>query len=81
MKNTTLNPYLYENKTHFGIIGSKEALKNLGELLLLKVKLQHNLNATLTDAINKPILVELDTEILKPNVETKTNPILELEVN
>lgn len=77
--NIPKNPFLYENEKEFGIIGSKEALKDLGELLIMKAKILHNIDATMSDNINKPIRIQLDTELLKEHPKTQTNPILDLE--
>ena len=54
------------------IMGKREELRSLGEMLLLKAKLGKNLSCTFTDGINKPI----DIQISEKKNESDISPAM-----
>lgn len=60
-----MNLYIYENGKEVGITGSREALKNLGRLLIEKSVMSTTtpVPIAMTDT-NKPIIIMLNEEIL-----------------
>ena len=59
-----LSPYITETESEVVIIGSAVALTALGEILIQKAKMGKRLIATFTDGTNKPISIQLDTDLL-----------------
>jgi hypothetical protein len=57
-------PYLYVNEKEYGIVGSKESLIALAEMMISKAKIGRCFSASFIDGVNKPIRIILDTDLL-----------------
>ena len=60
-----LSPYIHENEKEYCIIGSKESLNALGEMLIQKSKIGTRLSTVFTDGVNKPIRILINEDILE----------------
>jgi len=59
------SPYIHESEKEYLILGSKEALIALGEMLIQKGRMGRQLSATFTDGTNKPIRIMTDEDVLE----------------
>ena len=59
-----LRPYIHEGNDKDVILGDSKNLDALGDMLKMKAKLGSSFKATFNDGVNKPIEVEIDTELL-----------------
>ena len=59
------SPYIHESEKEYLILGSREALIALGEMLIQKGRMGHQLSATFTDGSNKPIHIMTDEDVLE----------------
>jgi hypothetical protein len=56
-------PYIHIYSDHIEILGDKNSLKALGEILILKAKLGKHGSFTFMDGINKPIKIISSDEL------------------
>lgn len=59
-----LRPYIHEGNDRDSILGNSKNLDALGDMLKMKAKLGSSFKATFYDGVNKPIDIEIDTELL-----------------
>jgi hypothetical protein len=59
------SPYIHEAEKEYLILGSREALIALGEMLIQKGRMGRQLSATFSDGINKPIHIMTDDDVLE----------------
>ena len=53
-------PKIEDGEDYISIIGNAESLIALGEMMILKGKMEHHMSATFSDGVNKNIIVELE---------------------